>query len=361
MTRLSYEDPAVDRLFDDIAALAVGDSGDVEDIEARLVELAVANCPGLGTYWRRTGCGVGIPDVAYKSRPPFLFDDARRARTFRTSSTTGPVAGEVTYSERGMHLMDLSITTGARRTAFSDLDRPAVIRLVPSERAAPHMVMAYGMELLTRTFGDPVLSTCVVRPDGFDWQALRISLDKAIAEERPVVLIGGTSAIANMCVVLIKQKEFRKLPPGSGVVDAGGMKRGSGVITTDEFRSLLGLAFGLGPGSHVNLFGMTELASQLYDSADIPVGPGGERPKAGHGLVRARVRCQYDMSVREHGPGLLEVVDLCVIDRPHVLLTGDWAVAGEYGVAITGRVDRTNARGCSLVLDEITRGEMRNA
>lgn len=356
MTALSYQDPAVDRLFDDIAALVSGDQGEVDDVEARLAELAVANFPEITGFWRRTRPGVGVPDVAYKTAPPFLFDDAHRARTFRTSGTTARSVGEVTYSQRGLRLMDVSIVAGARRAVFAGLDCPAVVRLVPAEAAAPDMIMAYGMELIARTFGEPALSVCALRPDGFDLPALRVSLDRAIAEERPVVLLGGTSAMANLCRVLIRDGEVRRLPAGSRAVDAGGTKARTGVITTDELRALLARAFGLGGGTHVNLFGMTELASQLYDAADVALGPHGERPKAGHAMVRPRVRYQYDLSFRERGAGLLEVADLCVIDRPYVLLTGDWAVAGEYGVAVTGRVDRTNARGCSLVLDEITGG-----
>ncbi|HEV8556663.1 MAG TPA: acyl-CoA reductase [Actinophytocola sp.] len=353
---LSYVDPAVDRLCADIAALASGDPGDAGDVEARLIELAAANFPAITGFWRRTRPGTGVPDVVYKTAPPFLFDDAHRARTFRTSSTTGRVAGEVTYSERGLRLMDVSIVAGARHAVFAGLDRPVVVRLVPSAAAAPHMVMAYGMELIARTFGDPVLSTCALGPDGFVWPALRLSLDSAIAEERPVVLMGGTSAMANLCRALIENGEVRQLPAGSRAVDAGGAKSRSGAVATDELRALLDQAFGLGGGTHLNLFGMTELASQLYDSADVALGPRGERPKAGHAMVRARVRHPDDLSPRECGAGLLDVADLCVIDRPYAVLTGDWAVAGEHGVAVTGRVDRTSARGCSLVLDGITGG-----
>lgn len=351
---VSYADPALDRLADDIAALVCGADGDVEEVEARLIELSVTNSPATAEFWRRTRPGLGIPDAAYKTAPPFLFADEHRVRTFRTSTTTGRVAGEVTYSERGLRLMTMSILAGARRHIVDGLDRPVVIRLVPSQDAARQMIMAYGMELIALTFGDPVLSACVVTPDGIDWQAMRLSLDEAIVQERPVVLIGGTAAMANVCRTLVERGELRRLPAGSRAVDAGGVKRGSTVVTTDGLRALLGEAFGLGVDAHRNLFGMTELASQLYDAADIPVGPLGERPKAGHRMVRARVRDPLDLSILDNGAGLLEVADLCVIDRPHIVLTGDRGVATREGVAITGRVDRTNVRGCSLVLDEIT-------
>jgi hypothetical protein len=139
-------------------------------------------------------------------------------------------------------------------------------------------------------------------------------------------------------------------------VDAGGFKGRSRVVGVDGLRAALGRVFGIAADRCINLFGMTELASQLYDAADVAVGPLGERPKGRLTFVEPRVRDAHTLAPIERGSGLLEVADLCILDRPHVVLTGDRGIACAEGVAIAGRVERGQSRGCSLTLDEMTAG-----
>ncbi|WP_369199314.1 hypothetical protein [Streptomyces sp. PU-14G] len=351
--RVAYRDTFVDELYQDIGRLITGDSVDARQVESRLRLLARENSAVTAAYWDRHEAGVGIPDGAYKSSPPYLFPDQEPERTFVTSNTTGTGTGRVAYSPRGMELMDLSIVTNADRHVMHGLDEPAVIRLVPSERAAPSMIMAHGMEVIARRFGNPRLNSSVLGGSGVDHHALRALLGRSVAEERPVVLIGATSVFVNLCQSLREGGESWRLPSGSRLVDAGGHKRNRGV-SVGETRAMAAEVFGIGPRGHRNLFGMTELASQLYDGEDTAVGPLGERPKASETFVRAQVRAPDDLRVLERGAGLLEVVDLCVLDRPCTLLTGDWGLAGPAGTAVTGRVTKARQRGCSLALDQVT-------
>jgi hypothetical protein len=99
---------------------------------------------------------------------------------------------------------------------------------------------------------------------------------------------------------------------------------------------------------------MTELASQLYDAEDRPLGPSGERPKRALPHVWPRLRNPSDLQLMATGTGLLEVVDLCILDRPCVVLTGDLAVGDRDGVALAGRIRGSGSRGCSLTLDALT-------
>jgi hypothetical protein len=356
-----YRDPSLTTLFEDMGRLVTGESVDRDSVEARLLEVARANAPELAEYWRRIGQGVGVPDTAFKQRSPYLFPDEPPVRTFSTSGTTGQARGRAAYSKRGLALMDLSIHHNARRHIIGALDSPAILRLVPPERAAPEMVMAYGMERIAADFGDPELSASVVTQSGVDLAQLRTLLDRAEREARPVVLIGGSFAYVNVCERLEREGLRWSLAPGSRAVDAGGFKGRSRAVDVAELRALIGRSFGITPGACVNLFGMTELASQLYDASDVAVGPLGERPKARLPFVYPRVRDAHTLALREAGVGLLEVVDCAVLDRPCTVLTGDVGVAGPEGVAITGRVQRGTSRGCSLTLDAITSGEAAHA
>src|SRR5262245_43185066 len=69
----------------------------------------------------------------------------------------------------------------------------------------------------------------------------------------------------------------------------------------------------LGAVRFVTLFGMTELASQLYDASPAPVGPRGERAKASNGWVSPLVRDPMTLGPRSSGFGLLEVCDLAIL------------------------------------------------
>jgi hypothetical protein len=353
--RIAYHDAFVQDLYDDIGRLIGGDTALAETVEARLRELARANSEQTAEYWDSHEDGLGIPDSAYKAGPPYLFPDHEPVRVFRTSMTTGTTAGQAPYSERGMELMDASILRNAGRHIIGELDRPAVIRLVPAEHRAPAMVMAHGMELISRRFGDPMLSSCVLGESGIDYALLGKLLDAAVAEERPVVIIGATSAFVNLCQAMREASAAWTLPPGSRLIDAGGHKR-SRQVTVDEIRAMAADVFGIEPGGHRNLFGMTELASQLYDGSDVALGPSGERPKGPEAFVRAQVRDPIDLRPLSRGMGLLEVVDLCVIDRPCAVLTGDWGITGPDGTAIVGRVAAGRPRGCSLAIDAMTTG-----
>jgi hypothetical protein len=215
------------------------------------------------------------------------------------------------------------------------------------------MIMAHGMELIAHQFGNASLSGCVLGDSGIDYSLLRRLLDGAVIEQRPVVIIGATSVFVNVCHALRERGHVWALPAGSRLVDAGGHKR-TRQVTVDEIRTMAAEVFGIGHDGHRNLFGMTELASQLYDGDDTAAGPSGERPKGSETFVRAQVRAPVDLTLIDHGIGLLEVVDLCILDRPCAVLTGDWGLAGPTGTAIIGRVAQGRPRGCSLALDHVT-------
>lgn len=354
-----YRDPFVVRLFEDIGALIDAGDGDVSGIEARLAELAAANAPHLAAYRRRMRTDLGVPDTAFKESSPYYFADEPPVRTFCTSGTTSAVRGQVGYSARGLALMDASILQNARRHIVGALTSPAILRLVPDVAAAPTMIMAYGMARIAAAFGHPTLSTSVIGARGVDYELLAARIAGAHAEGVAVVLIGASFAFVNVCDALSREGRTLHLPPGSRIVDAGGFKGLSRTIGVEGLRGRLAQTFGVAPRQCLNLFGMTELASQLYDAADVAVGPLGERPKGRTPFVWPEVRDAHTLSVRTHGPGLLEVVDLCIVDRPHRLLTGDRGIACAEGVAVAGRIDRAQRRGCSLSLDAWTGEGMR--
>jgi hypothetical protein len=352
---VAHDDPHVARLFEQMARLVCDGVGDPLDIQERLVELAMVNSPDVARYWKQVGVGVGVPDTAYKDGGPHLFPHAPTVRVFRTSGTTGSVRGSVRYSRFGLELKRLAVESGAVRHLRPDGGvRPVVLAFAPSEDAAPEMAIAFDMARIAQSCGDPELSTAVVGPHGVDFDLLAQRLDAAVAEGLPVVLAGATFAFVNICDALEAQGKSWELPPGSRMYDGGGFKGRSRIMRVDDLRAAVRRVFGI--EHHGNIFGMTELANTLYDVSDTPVGPLGERPKGGHPAGGPKVRDPRTREYLAEGHGLLEITDLSLLDRPHVLLTGDLGIAGPEGVAIAGRIAGSSSRGCSLTLDEMTEG-----
>ena len=345
---IRYSDPFVARLVQRMGEVIEGNAAASDAVAQELSELAEANNPAIGAYWQRVGRGVGVPDVAFRTGSMFHFDAAHVVRQFRTSGTSGQARGMAEYSEHGLALMRCSVLANGRRHLFRDLDRPTVLRLVPDTRTAPEAIMAWGMAQLSEAFGDPASSASVVRPGGVDLGDLADRLDVSMAEGRPVVLVGGSFAFVHVCDALKANGRRWSLPFGSRMVDAGGFKGRSRELDVDVLRAEVQSVFGIAPGRCTNIFGMTELASQLHDGVDRKVGPRGERPKPSQPFVRSRLRDPFSFEVVTEGAGLLEIEDLCVLDRPSVLLTGDWGVGSPDGVAITGRVVASDSRGCAL-------------
>ena len=354
--RLRYSDPQTERIFRQIADTIQDGATWNAELEDTLAELAASNSPAVASYWKRNEPRLGIPDRAFRGESLYWFAEQPPARTFRTSGTTSPQArGQAHYSPMGLELLRLTIVEHARRRIIGDLDRPAILRFVPDERAAPEVIMAYGMGVIASELGDPDASAVVIGPRGVDFTLLGDRLQRAVSAQQPVVLIGGSFAFVNVCDHLSAEGKRWQLPAGSRMIDAGGFKGRSRELSVDRLRAAVGDVLGVAPDRCCNLFGMTELASQLYDGADVPMGPLAERPKAGTAFIEPRVRDVSTMSCIGAGPGLLEVADLCILDRPYCVLTGDLAIASPEGVAITGRAERGETRGCSLSLDSLTR------
>lgn len=349
---IPYNDPFVVKLDEDIRYLLEHEDREkIADVRARLEALGQSNCPSLTRYWHKTQIGFGVPDRAFKGDSPYYFPDAPPVKVFSTSGTSGAKPGRCYYSARGLSLMEAGILKAASKNLIQDLEKPAIIRLLPSEQTAPEMIMAYGMELIARTFGAEQLSQSVVTERGFDRDLLVKLLHQAQAEERPVILIGGSFACVNAMDALQQDKIKFQLPLGSRMVDAGGFKGRSREVAVPVLHQLAQDVFGIAPERCINIFGMTELASQLYDTSTYNVGPLGERPKAGRATVVPLVRDSLTLEPISEGLGLLEIADLCVLDRPYSILTGDLAIQRTEGVAIVGRAQQGEVRGCSLNLE----------
>jgi hypothetical protein len=266
--------------------------------------------------------------------------------------------GVALFDDDALRVMDTAIRVNASRMLFGDGARCRILVLAPPPAHAPHMIIAYGMSVIVGAFGTPG-SGFFIGKDGLDTAGLLAGIDDARAQGEPVCLIGSSFGFVHLCDGLTARGIAEvPLPEGSRVMDAGGYKGRSRELSPDAFRAMIGRMFRVPDHHAVNLLGMTELASQMYDDCLATRG-GARRRKVCPPWVRTRVVSPDDPSV-EVAPGevgLLAHFDLANWSRPLAILSDDLGRAEDGGFHVLGRVRSGEARGCSIKVDDLLAGD----
>ena len=198
-------------------------------------------------------------------------------------------------------------------------------------------------------------SRFLVGPAGLELEALVADLERAESSQEPVTLVGASFGVVALLDALAAAGRRFRLPEGSRLMDAGGFKGRSREVGRLELCAGIGTALGI-PASHcVNLLGMTELASQLYDTPPTPGTAPVPRPKRGPPWTRTRVLDPETLAPVAPGvTGLLCHLDLANVERPALLLTDDLGVAEPDGdFHVLGRARGAEAKGCSLTIEQL--------
>ncbi len=139
------------------------------------------------------------------------------------------------------------------------------------------------------------------------------------------------------------------LPDGSRILDTGGFKGQSRELGPDEFYDGLSTAFGVARSSCINMYGMTELSSQLYDNGNA-VCPS---VKSGPHWIRSRVVDPLTGADLPGGQrGVIVHHDLAHFNCVAAILTEDAGEIVPGGFKLLGRVDGEASKGCSVAVAE---------
>lgn len=314
-------------------------------------------CRGQGvtpervTTWRQI---PAVPAEAFKAYPLFAGELEVVERTFRSSGTTDPTrSSQAHFSRGGLAVMSAAVVANARRGLFADGKRARVLVLAPSPEQAPHMIMSYGMAQLMRTFGLEG-SRFVLGAKGLDVEALWTELGRCESGGVPVALFGSTFGFVQLFDWMEEQGRALTLPEGSRIMDAGGSKGRSREIGRAQFAAWASALCGVPAARVMNLLGMTELASQIYDVVD---GGGERRVKRSPPWMRTEVvdprRSGASGVVGDGELGLLRHLDLANVERPLMVQSEDVGRRIGDGFEILGRAKGAEPRGCSLQAEEL--------
>jgi hypothetical protein len=268
-------------------------------------------------------------------------------RVFMTSGTTrGDVKGR--HYHPTLAVYDASMTRNFARRFMQGAQRLPMAILFPPEEELPNSSLAHYLALAVRHFGTAA-SRWYVTQSGMDLAGLRAMLSEAERSGEPCALLGASYSFVHLLDALAASGESFRLPPGSRILDTGGYKGHSRELPLDAFYASLSGTFGVPRERCINMYGMTELSTQLYDDGNAAV------PSVKSGPHWIRSRLVDPLSGREVPPGergVLVHCDLANFNSVTSILTEDVGVAVAGGFLLLGRAEGAQAKGCSLAVEE---------
>jgi len=271
-------------------------------------------------------------------------------RVFMTSGTTrGDVRGR--HYHPTLAVYDVSMTRNFRQHFMQGADRIRMGILFPDETVMPNSSLAHYLALAVREFGTTG-SEYFLGPQGLD--SARLGAVLALVQEtgEPLALLGATYSFVHLMDELQQRGQTFKLPKGSRVLDTGGFKGQSRELPMEDFYAQLSSMLGIDRSQCINMYGMTELSTQFYDTGNATL----PSVKSGPHWIRSRVI--DPLTGDEVAPGergILVHCDLGNFNSVTTILTEDVGVAVDGGFLLLGRAAGAQAKGCSLAVEDFLR------
>ena len=144
--------------------------------------------------------------------------------------------------------------------------------LTPPAADAPNSSLAHMFATVKGAFGAPDSAWLGAHDDSGAWaidpDACLAFLESAVADQRPVVLLGTAFLFVHLIDSLQAAGRRFALPDGSRVMETGGYKGRSRELSREELHRLTAQYLGVEIGSILREYGMSELSSQAYARAD---------------------------------------------------------------------------------------------
>jgi hypothetical protein len=296
-----------------------------------------------------------VPSGAFKEVALRSFPAERTVHTFRTSGTSTQVRGELHLDT--LELYEASLLPTFCRFLLPDLrsDDPeaTILALAASPAEARDSSLSHMFAVAIREVGSEG-SRFFVEGDALLLDPLLGALESARAD-RPLLLCGTAFAFVHLLDALAARGARLEIPPSARIMETGGFKGRSRSVPRPELYAALEEQLGVPIERIVNQYGMTELASQFYDT---PLREA-ESLRRKLGPPWARV-CVVDAETGEDAPegetGTIVVFDLANTGSVLAIQTADLGRRIADGFEVLGREPGAEERGCSIAADEVISG-----
>lgn len=351
------------------------DAGDSSE-PARRRELAEAvfefqarQNPGLAAWMKAAGGAdikrrgpTGLPIAAFKELDITVLESEARVGWFESSGTTSDRKSRHYHNLRTLALYEQSVLGSFIPHLFPEAAQTgrcpqmAALSLIPTPGLAPHSSLARMMATALEWMGaESVCAGASVDRHGtwvFDFDAIARWLAERSGENLPVALFGTAFGFVLLADHLAGGGVGFTLPPGSRVMETGGYKGRSRVVSKSELHLMISRALGVPASRIVTEYGMCELGSQAYDHVAGEPSSVAPEERIFHFPPWAWVRCLSPETLGEVGegePGLIEVTDLANAGSSVAILTEDLGMRRGDGFQFLGRREEAGRRGCSLM------------
>ena len=284
---------------------------------------------------------LALPTDVFRLRRVATHASAQDERCFATSGTTDAARGR--HPLRTTFTYEHAAMAWGRRMLLGGWEAPVrFIGLVAAEHDAPESSLSFMLARFAEALGGDA---------SFHWDGSQLDTDgvarRIESASGPVLLAGTSFAFVHWLDALPAA-----LPPGSRVMQTGGFKGRSRVVDAGELRQAIASATQLPVASVVAEYGMTELASQLYQPGIVD-GTSEITYRAPHWLRVTAVDPDTLAPLPAGQVGIARFVDLANVDSSVAVLTADRVRVTDGGVELLGRMPGATPRGCSLALEEL--------
>ncbi len=361
-----------------VRAFARGDAAPHDTFEALALALARyqrRESPAFARLCERHGSRLdelasvpGVPTEAFRRLRVTVTEPGLDVACFETSGTTSERAGKHAFRTL-QTTSELALRAGSAALRRSDDQRCTVLALAPEPGVPGVSSLGHMMRLFIGAWDGRALALrrdaaarsaerlpegrWLVTERGVDLAALERGAAVATERREPLLLLATSFALVH-CLDALGARRL-PLPADSVVMQTGGFKGRSRVLSPAELRARAAETFGLDPGQVVGEYGMTELSSQLYEGTRAGAscsGPPGEYLEPPW-LRVVPVHPSTLEPVPDGEVGIARIIDLGNVDSAVVVQTEDRVRRGELGVELLGRLPAAPARGCSLAVEDL--------
>jgi hypothetical protein len=280
-----------------------------------------------------------VPAGAFKEVALRCFPAERTVHTFRTSGTSTSARGELHLDT--LEPYEASLLPTFCRFLLPDSPEARIVVLAPSPAEVRDSSLSHMFGVAIREVGTQG-SGFFVEGGELRLEALRRALD---AGPEPLLVCGTAFAFVHLLDSGVKLE----LPPSARVMETGGFKGRSRAMRRTELYLAIEECLGVPVERIVNQYGMTELASQFYDT--VLLEPALPRRKLGPPWARVRIVDPESDEDREEGT--IVVYDLANTGSVLAIRTADLGRRLAEGFEVLGREPGAEERGCSIAADEL--------
>ncbi len=305
-----------------------------------------------------------VPLRAFKELTLACEPPESAAAVFMTSGSTDPARRGRNHHPH-LRLYDASLRVNFKANFMPDRDAMRMLVLNPRPEEQPHSSLAYFLGRLVDCFGTSD-SQFLIDERGVDFDGLTRALGDAQESGEPVALLGTSFAYVHLLDALEALNLHFELPEGSRLLDTGGFKGRSREVLADALQRHFERRLGIPHDLAINYYGMTEISTQYYDDT-LRRRSAGASTATRHKLVPhwARISVIDPATRRPVTPGQRGLIvhhDLANRGSCLAVMAEDVGFRVPPGTAgpddpggfvLLGRAEGTEARGCSITLDEL--------